>query len=89
MQSAYKKHHFTETAWVCLHNDILSELHDNKTVLLVSLDASAAFDTIDHTIFLGLLESRLGVSGQCLKWFRSYHSDRIQQELLLMENVQN
>ena len=71
-----KKHHSTETAWVRLHNDILSELNDNKTVLLVSLDVSAAFDTIDHSILLRLLESRLGVTGQCLNWFRSYLSDR-------------
>ena len=25
IQSAYKKHHSTKTAWVRLHNDILSE----------------------------------------------------------------
>ena len=76
MQSAYKKYHSTETAWVRLHNDILSALDDNKTVLLVSLDVSAAFDTLDHSILLGLLENRLGISGQCLNWFRSYLSDR-------------
>ena len=37
---------------------------------------SAAFDTLDHTILLGLLENRLGLSGQCLNWFCSYISDR-------------
>ena len=63
MQLAYKKYHSTETAWVSLHNDILSELDDNKVVLLVSLDVSAAFDTLDHSILLGLLENRLGTSG--------------------------
>ena len=63
MQSAYKKYHSTETAWVRLHNDILSELDDNKIVLLVSLDVSATFDTLDHSILLGLLENRLGISG--------------------------
>ena len=68
----------------------LSELDDNKTVLLVSLDVSAAFDTLDYCILSGLLENRLGISPtQCLNWFRSYLSDRAQEELLLIENVQN
>ena len=66
MKSAYKKYHSTETAWVRLHNDILSELDDNKIVLLVSLDVSAAFDTLDHSILLGLLENRLGISGHAM-----------------------
>lgn len=76
MQSAYKKHHSTETAWVRLHNDILCSLDENMAVLLVCLDLSAAFDTIDHGILLHRLKNRLGISGNCLKWFQSYLSDR-------------
>ena len=68
MQSAYKKYHSTETAWGRLHND-LSELDDNKTVLLVNLDVSAAFDTLDHSILLGFLADRLGISVQCMNCF--------------------
>ena len=33
MQAAYRQHHSTETAWVCLHNDILTAI-DNMAVLL-------------------------------------------------------
>lgn len=76
MQSAYKAHHSTETAWVRLYNDILLALDDNLAVLLVCLDLSAAFDTIDHTILLRRLERRLGITGKCLDWFRSYLMNR-------------
>ena len=33
MQAAYRQHHSTESAWVCLHNDILTAI-DNIAVLL-------------------------------------------------------
>ena len=33
MKAAYRQHHSTETAWVCLHNDILTAI-DNMAVLL-------------------------------------------------------
>ena len=42
------------------------------------LDLSAAFDTIDHNIFLHQLEHVFGISGLALSWFRSYVIDRSQ-----------
>ena len=33
MKAAYRQHHLTETAWVCLHNDILTAI-DNMALLL-------------------------------------------------------
>jgi len=76
MQSAYRQHHSTETAWVRLHNDILTALDNNMAVLLVCLDLSAAFDTIDHNILLQRLERRLGITGKCLDWLSSYLTGR-------------
>ena len=50
MQSAYKFVHSTETALVKINYDILSSLDAGKCTVLVSLDISAAFDTINHNV---------------------------------------
>ena len=47
--------------------------------LFVSLDLSAAFDKIDHTILLRRLETSFVVTGNVLKWFASYLSGRLQR----------
>ena len=46
--------------------------------MLLLLDLSAAFDTVDHKILLGRLSSRLGIKGKALDWLRSYITDRTQ-----------
>ena len=39
-------------------------------VVLVMLDLTAAFDTVDHQILLSRLESWVGIQGGALEWFR-------------------
>ncbi len=56
MQSAYRKYHSTETASVKVHNDIMEEVDGGSCVILVLLDLSVAFDTVDHEILLHRLE---------------------------------
>ena len=56
-QSAYRPFHSTETALLKVQSDILLNMDDQKVTLLVMLDLSAAFDTIDHSILLETLGS--------------------------------
>ena len=51
-QSAYLPSHSVETAIACITDDILRSLDYRKHVVLVLLDLSAAFDTIDHDLLL-------------------------------------
>ena len=77
-QSAYKVGHSTETALLCIKNEIHLALSKGMPTALVLLDLSAAFDTIDHDTLLSCLSARFGFAGSALKWFRSYLQDRCQ-----------
>ena len=71
LQSAYKPGHSTETALVKVQNDILTSIDQHGIVILVMLDLSAAFDTIDHDILFSRMENTLGIMGQALAWFKA------------------
>ena len=46
---------------------------DNQKVsLFATIDLSVAFDTVDHSILIKVLESSCGVTGIALKLFNSY-----------------
>jgi len=72
LQSAYKKLHSTETALLKVHDDILQSVDSDHTVVLLLLDLSAAFDTVDHSLSLHRLNTRFGIKGRVLAWFESY-----------------
>ena len=78
LQSAYKTFHSTETALVKVHNDIVSVIDNHSYVILLLLDLSAAFDTVDHKILLQRLSCRFGINGKALCWFKSYLENRKQ-----------
>ena len=77
-QSAYRKFHSTETALLKVQNDILNSLDQNDVTILLILDLSAAFDTIDHETLLNRLEHQFGVAGKPLDFVNSYLQDRYQ-----------
>ena len=72
MQSAFGKHHSTETLLIKLFNDIGSTLDAGRNALLTLLDLSSAFDTLDHEILFERLHSRFGLMGNYLSWIKSY-----------------
>ena len=79
---SYKPQHSTETALLCVYEDIKKALDRKNGTALVMNDLSAAFDTIDHHILLHRLRHRYGVSGATLKWIQSYLTDRCQRVCL-------
>ena len=76
-QSAYRKHH--STALPCVTNDPKLAMDNKKGTILVMIDLSSAFDTIDHSILLSRLELRYGIKSVVLEWFRSYLYGRVQR----------
>ena len=78
IQSTYRKSHSTETTLIQVQNDILMNMDRQQVTLLVLLDLSAAFDTIDHQVLLNRLRLSFGIRGYALEWIASYLSDRTQ-----------
>ena len=70
-QSAYRQGHSTETALVRVQNDIICAVGQQKAVLLVLLDLSAAFGTVNHQLLTKTLQ-QLGIRGTMLHWFSTY-----------------
>ena len=78
LQSSYRKGHSTETALLKIVNDILLNMNKQHVTLLVLLDLSAAFDTVDHDILIQRLTTKFGINGVVFNWFKSYLEKRSQ-----------
>ena len=79
-QSAYRRRHSTETALLRVVNDLNSSMESGSKSILLSLDISAAFDTIDSdklciaAIGVGFRYRR--VCNSASTWLRSYLTGR-------------
>ncbi len=76
-QTGFRPHPSTETALLSKSKKkyFLLALEQSCLSLLVLLDLSVAFDTIDQDILIDLLQNYTGIQEQALRWFRSYLSD--------------
>ena len=57
-QSRFRPGHGVETALVALMDDLRRYLDQGGSALLILLDLSAAFDTVDHELLLAALQRR-------------------------------
>lgn len=85
-QSSYRKYHSTETALVKVHNDILASMDKQEVTFLILLDLSAAFDTINHSLLMDILDHDFGITGTVKKWLASYLADR-QQRIVVKDHL--
>ena len=65
-QSAYRACHSAESALIKVKNDLMMSINNRQVVLLVLLDLSAAFDTIDHEILLSRLVGSMQECRKCI-----------------------
>ena len=72
LQSAYRRHHSTQTALLKVLSDIYSAIDSQQVILLGLLDLSAAFDCVDYAILPSRLHDRFGVRGTAFDWIKSF-----------------
>ena len=84
-QSAYKAHHSTETALLRVYDDVMFNIDRRNGTLLILLDLSAEFDTINHQIIFHILEHSLGITDSALPLMKSYIDGR--QQCVQIEEV--
>ena len=51
-------------------------MEQKQIMMVVLLDLSVAFDTVDHDILLSILNKQFGICGKALEWFNSYLQPR-------------
>ena len=81
-QSAYRKHHSTETCLLKIKSDILEAMDKQMVTCVLLLDASAAFDTISHKVLLERLSNMFGLRESVLSWIKSYTTGRKQKVVI-------
>lgn len=77
-QFGFRKKHSTQHALSTLTNFLAKKLDDSETSIVVFLDLSKAFETVDHSILLDKLYF-YGIRGIALELIKSYLENRKQR----------
>ncbi len=79
VQSGFRHGFSTETAITKVLSDLLDAVDRGDNAILVLLDLSAAFDTVDHQLLQERLQASFGICDAALNWFQSYLTGRTQR----------
>ena len=70
-QYGYKKGHSTEMLLMNVVNNVINAFDYKLATVLLLLDLSAAFDTVDQDKLLSILHLEIGIGGTAYNWFAS------------------
>ena len=78
-QYGYKKFHSTEMLLNKVFDNLLQSCDKKIPSVMLLLDLSAAFDTVDHDKLLNILSEDIKITGTALSWFSSFLKERTQR----------
>ena len=76
-QSAYWENHSCEAAIIKLVNNAQWSMERKKVTALITINLLAALDMVGHDILISVLQTKFGVKGKALVWYKSYLKDRM------------
>eukprot|EP00666_Eupelagonemidae_sp_cell4sb_P017800 gene17800-biopygen12348 len=79
IQRGFRAGHSTESALIQLVDSVASAMDDGESVIVASLDAAGAFDTLDRDVIMMKLEGVCGIRGEAAEWIKRYLQDRYQR----------
>ena len=82
-QYGFRANYSTQMALLDLIDKLSSSLDKSNHAIVIFLDLSKAFDTVDHDILISKL-NRYGIRGVALNWFKNYLSNR--RQFVIWEN---
>ena len=74
-QSGYRENMGCETVLMKLTNDLLWSMERKNITVMIALDLSAAFDTVDHKVLFSNLQN-FGIRETAPEWFKNYLAPR-------------
>ena len=80
--SAYKQCHSTETLLCKMKADFINSIDRQQVSVLLLIDLSAAFDTVDYDIMDLIFRKNFNINGTVLNWFKTYLLNRKQNVVI-------